>query len=113
MADDYVADTPVAEGLNIVDHPINPSAANLKFYVLKAVEYGIWICIVGILLGKGATGVWHGELALYLVEDNPCSILLKVVVKVSGKYRWDADIGYSEHILRVGLAPSALGDKTL
>jgi len=51
VSEDDITDSTVTECLHIVDYPVNLSALKFVVDVLYALIYGVWVSVVGILLG--------------------------------------------------------------
>ena len=52
VPEDNITDAAVAEGLYVVDDPVNLPAAKLSFDILEALMNGVGVGVVGILLGE-------------------------------------------------------------
>ena len=94
-----------------MNHPIHLSTAQLWKDVSESVEYRIGICIIGILLRQGISGLRHGELPLDFIEYHSCPLLLYKMIQVWGKDRRHPDVSQAKHILGIGLALVALLQK--
>ena len=50
MAKDDIANPPMAEGLNIMNYPVNPPAVKLRDYISEPTKEGVGIGIISVLL---------------------------------------------------------------
>lgn len=102
VAEDYVAYSPVAERLDVMDDAIHTPPVQLGDDISGAAPNGVGVGVVAVLPSKRAAWTRHGELALYLVEYYPGTVVLDIGIKPAGEHRGHADIGKAKQVSGIG-----------
>ena len=75
-----VANSTMAEGLDVVDNPVNLSPVEFGSNVLHSLVYRVGVGVVRIWLSQGLSRLGYSKLALNFIEYHSGSVVLKIVV---------------------------------